>query len=295
MSSLQQIAWKPQRMIARIADYLFNLRDRQRLCIALSKGSAMMHARNVDLAQPATWEFSGFSQNGEDGIIDVLRRQLLSPNRYFVEIGAADGLENNTAWLLVAEKYSGIMIDGDDSLIRRAKRIVEPYSIGAQCDALFVTRESVEDVKKLTVCLDPDVLSLDIDGNDYYIIDSMFKIGFRPKIIVVEYNSVYGPELAVTIKYQQNFNYRTAHWTELYYGVSVAGWRKFFSAIGYQFITVERNGVNAFFVEPSQFTPEFLDGVRGLEFAGNRYQQRKFRMPDSEQFILIADQEFFAL
>ena len=70
-------------MITRIADYLFELRDRQRLCIALSKGSAMMQARDIDLGRPATWEFSGFSQNGEDGIIDVLRRQTLLSQSVF--------------------------------------------------------------------------------------------------------------------------------------------------------------------------------------------------------------------
>ena len=81
-------------------NYLLDTRDRQRINIALSKGGAMMHARNIDLTQPATWEFSGFSQNGEDGILDVLRKNLLESNRYFIEIGAADGIENNSAWLL---------------------------------------------------------------------------------------------------------------------------------------------------------------------------------------------------
>ena len=60
-------------MIKKLFNYLLDVRDRQRINIALSKGAAMMHARNIDLTQPGTWEFSGFSQNGEDGILDVLR------------------------------------------------------------------------------------------------------------------------------------------------------------------------------------------------------------------------------
>ncbi len=63
-----------------------------------------MRARDVDLRSPQSWEFSGFSQNGEDGILDVLRRQLKQRNRYFVEIGSADGLQNNSSWLVVAEQ-----------------------------------------------------------------------------------------------------------------------------------------------------------------------------------------------
>ncbi|HSB19970.1 MAG TPA: hypothetical protein VLD85_08190, partial [Anaeromyxobacteraceae bacterium] len=59
------------------------VRDRQRIAIALARGGAMMQARRIDLSRPGTWEFSGFSQNGEDGILDVLRSQLTSSNRYF--------------------------------------------------------------------------------------------------------------------------------------------------------------------------------------------------------------------
>ena len=76
----------------------------------------MIHASNIDLTQPATWEFSGFSQNGEDGILDVLRKQLISSNRYFIEVGTSDGIKNSSAWLVVAEKYNGIMIDGKPML-----------------------------------------------------------------------------------------------------------------------------------------------------------------------------------
>ena len=130
-------------MIKRFINYLLDTRDRQRIGIALSKGAAMMQARNIDLKQPASWEFSGFSQNGEDGILDVLRRQLLTSNRYFIEIGAADGLENNTGWLLVAEKYNGMLIEGSSQLVERARRTVVGYSIGAECHNMFVTKESV--------------------------------------------------------------------------------------------------------------------------------------------------------
>lgn len=58
-------------MIKRVKSYLDDTRDRQRRCIALRKGGAMMHARRIDLRLSATWEFSGFSQNGEDGILDA--------------------------------------------------------------------------------------------------------------------------------------------------------------------------------------------------------------------------------
>lgn len=279
-------------MIRKLYNYLLDVRDRQRICIALSKGGAMMHARDIDLTQPETWEFSGFSQNGEDGILDVLRKNLLSSNRYFIEIGAADGIENNTGWLLVAERYNGIMIEGSPKLVERANRVVTRYSIGAESYNMFVTKESVADIKAMALHLDPDVFSLDIDGNDYYIAKAIFDSGFRPKIFVVEYNSVYGPERSMTIKYKSDFAFKSEHQTHLYYGVSISGWRKLFKDNGYRFVTVDRNGVNGFFVDPQFFDDAFLDNLCGLEFVENQTQYKKFRAPNEEQFLLIEDQKF---
>ena len=282
-------------MIKRAVNYLLDVRDRQRIAIGLSKGAAMMAARNIDLSRPASWEFSGFSQNGEDGILDVLRKQLLDSNRYFVEIGAADGIENNTGWLLIAEKYSGILIEGSPHLVERAKRTVVGYSIGAEIHNMFVTVESVQDIKALAFHHDPDVFSLDIDGNDYYIAEAIFNSGFRPKIFVVEYNSVYGSERSETVEYKADFVFTKAHPSHLYYGVSISGWLKFFLSHGYKFITVDRSGVNGFFVDPKCFDENFLNKIQGLEFAENKSQFKKFRKSSAEQFKLIADQKFVTI
>jgi hypothetical protein len=276
----------------RLRDYLVDQRARQRIAIALSRGGAMMQARSIDLSRPVTWEFSGFSQNGEDGILDVLRRHLRESNRYFLEVGASDGVENNSAWLLVAAKYSGVMIDGDASSVERASRTVVPHSIGAESLEMFVTVENVHALLTLMPQRDPDVLSLDIDGNDYHIAHAMFASGFRPRIFVVEYNSVYGPERSLTIPYQETFVFTKADPTWLYYGASIAAWRKLFDAQGYRFVTVESNGVNAFFVDPGWFAREFLDQVQGLGFAENRYQHRKFKVSSEEQFAWIKKRPF---
>jgi hypothetical protein len=278
-----------------IVNYLADNRDRQRIAIALAKGGAMMQARQIDLTNPVTWEFSGFSQNGEDGIIEVLRRQLRSSNRSFLEIGSANGVENNSAWLVVAERYEGLMIEGNPRLAARAQRNVVGYSIGTQCRAMFVTADSIPEILGAIPHRDPDVFSLDIDGNDYYIARGLMNGGFRPRIAVVEYNSVYGPERSVSVNYRPDFSMRDAHPSELYYGVSLAGWRRFFEGHGYRFLTVDRNGVNAFFVAIECFDSSFLDGVRGLDFAENRYQLRKFGMPSEQQFSLIADQDFVSI
>jgi hypothetical protein len=279
-------------MFGKILSVFENIRDRQKISIALTKGAAMMSGRTINLTKPSTWEFSGFSQNGEDGVLQVLRSQLLKSNRYFIEIGSADGIANNSAWLAAGENYNGIMIEGNPRLVKLAQRHVGNLSAGAECFQMFVTKDNIGQLKSLSLHSDPDVLSLDIDGNDYYVMQSIFQVGFRPKIIVVEYNSTFGPTRSQTIEYDRNFDMMSAHPTWLYYGVSITGWKTFFKKIGYTFITVEQNGTNAFFVDPQFFSVDFLNDIQPLNFEENRYHLRKFRIPHTEQFLLIEDQKF---
>jgi len=275
-------------MIEKLRNYLFDLRDRGRIAVALARAAAMLQARRVDLARPETWEFCGFSQNGEDGVLQVLRSQLRAPSRDFLEVGAGDGVENNTAWLAIAEKHAGLMVEGSRYGSERAKRLMVQINLAVECRRLFLTRDNAADLVPEAPRNAPDVFSLDIDGNDYYVLRALLEGGLRPKIIVVEYNSVFGPERSVTIEYDQAFDFTRADPTQLYYGVSIAGWRACLGRHGYRFVTVERNGANAFFVDPAQFDAAFLDGVRGLAFAESQYQLRKFGMTSERQFALIA-------
>jgi len=282
-------------MIKRFMNYLLDIRDRQQMAIALGKGAAMRQSRSVDLTLPGTWEFSGFSQNGEDGILDVLRRQLLSSNRYVIEIGASDGMQNNSSWLVVAEQYNGLMIEGNPRLVERAKRTILNHSIGVEYLNMFVNSENIQELKMAALHSDPDIFSLDIDGIDYYIAKAVMAGGFRPKIFVVEYNSVFGPNRSVTVPNKKSFVFTEAHPTQLYYGVSIAAWRKFFHQHEYQFVTVDRKGVNAFFVDPNCFDAEFLSGIQSLEFSENLFQHRKFHAPSEKQFELIKEQELVSI
>jgi hypothetical protein len=278
-------------MLKRINGFLKEIRNNQRLALGMAKGHASRSARVVDPTRPATWEFSGLSQNGEDGIIDVLRSRLRQSNRYCVEIGAASGVQNNTAWLICAHNYNGLLIEGDAELVAEADRTLTRCSIGLQYKHMFVTLESVQQVVQLAQERAPDLFSLDIDGNDYHIAQALLAKGMRPKIFVVEYNSAFGAERSETIAYNPTFSFKQAHPTWLYYGVSIAAWKKLFAAQGYRFVTVDQNGVNGFFVDPQHFEPEFLDGIKELSFAENRFQYTKFGGGHDRQYPLIADQK----
>ena len=98
----------------------------------MSRGAATSATRQVDPTNPNSWEFSAFSQNGEDGIIDFLSRKLLKPNRYCIEVGSGDGTENNTSWLVTARRYSGLMIEGNKKASERCRYLLGPHTLGLE-------------------------------------------------------------------------------------------------------------------------------------------------------------------
>jgi len=253
-------------MLDKLLRYLKSLRSMQRINMALARGGATGSLRIIDLSDPSTWEFSGFSQNGEDGIIDLLTRRIENPNRYFIEIGASDALENNTTWLAVARRFSGIWIEGDQETCDWCSYLFTSLNYGVECVCMFVTKEKVIDIKIRSLHENPDVFSLDIDGNDYHIADAVLSSGMRPKIFIVEYNSSFGPELSVSIPYRGNFRNSRAHGENLYYGCSITAWKKLFAKFGYVFVSVETNGVNGIFIDPKEFNGEFVRSIRGKHF-----------------------------
>ncbi len=190
----------------------------------MARASVTSSLRNIDYTDPTTWEFCGFSQNGEDGIIDVLINKLKNPNRYCIEIGIGDGIQNNTAWLLFARRYTGMMIDGAKNMVRRCKYLLDFHCL-LDTLSMFVDKHNVNEIKEKALYWNPDVFSLDIDGNDYYVAEALFNIGFRPKIVVVEYNSAFGSEESIAIKYEQNiYNERKKRkYPITYWGVSLEG------------------------------------------------------------------------
>lgn len=279
-------------MIQKLSRYLNGLRAMGRMNMALSRGAATSSLRRIDLARTETWEFSGFSQNGEDGIIDVLTSQMHTRNRYFIEIGASDGLENNTSWLALACKYSGLMIEGDPATAAWGKYLLTPHNYGVEYASMFVNSETIPQLTSLAVHKDPDVFSLDIDSIDYYIAKTVLEAGFHPKIFVVEYNSAFGPEQSLTVKYRDDFHVNNSYGKSLYYGCSIAAWRKLFSDFGYQFVTVDVRGVNGFFIDPQAFDMSFVEHIVGADYLENVSHIREYKMDWTKQFELIRNFEF---
>jgi hypothetical protein len=245
------------------------LKVESRIATAFSRAAATAATRQIDARDPRTWEFSGFSQFGKDGIIDYLCSRLLKNNRFFFEIGSSDGLQNCSTWLALGRSYSGVMVDGDPVAIRKCKQMIDERVWNVYVIERMVDQENVPALMKMCPHKDPDVFIIDIDGIDYYVFRRILELGFRPKIVVAEYNSAFGPDRSVTIPYRKDFSRRDADKLSLVYGVSVSAWRKLLSQYQYKFVTVESSGVNAFFLDPRVFPKTFADQIHGLDFRDN--------------------------
>jgi hypothetical protein len=279
-------------MIGRVTRYFRKARSLQLINIALARAAATSAVRSIDLTDPLSWEFSGFSQHGEDGIIDILTSNLSSKNNYFVEIGTGDATENNTSFLAIARRYSGMMVEGDASAAEWCEYLLRPINYGLDFLCMFVTRENVASLRERILFSDPDLFSLDIDGNDFWVADSLLKEGVRPKIAVVEYNSAFGPERLLSIPYNKDFRVDHKGRYGLYYGCSIAAWRALFDQHRYTFVSVESSGTNAFFLDPAAFDADFVRGIRGLNFRENHSQMREYRRDWVGQFDLIKNLGF---
>lgn len=272
--------------------FLKSLRSHNYLTIGLARAAATAPLRVIDPTQPDTWEFRAFSQHGEDGILDYLASRLLKASRNFVEIGIGDGTENNSAWFVLARYYRGVMIDGNFDGVSWAKYLLQPKNCGVRIEHCFVTVEEIEKVIGLMGKeSDPDFLSLDIDGNDYWIAKAFLEAGILPKIWVVEYNSAFGPERSLTIPYKSDFAVKQGFGSSLYSGCSISAWRRLMARYDYQLVTVESTGTNAFFVKQSAFPSEFLAGIQAPEFRESFSHQREYCISWVEQFKLLEKYE----
>ena len=209
-----------------------------------------MEARQV---RSATYDdiadagFRVYSQFDEDGIIQYLLGKVPVENEVFVEIGVEDYTEANTRFLLVHDNWKGIIVDAGTAHID----LVRDTAIGWRHDitpiSAFVEPDNINDVIEGAGLLgDIGLLSLDIDGNDYWIAEALDVVS--PRIQIFEYNSLFGPELAVTIPYTPGFARFKAHHSGLYWGASLAALEALMTTRGYVLVGTNRAGHNAFFV-----------------------------------------------
>jgi hypothetical protein len=191
-------------------------------------------------------EFRVFSQWGEDGIIQHLIQHVEIKNKIFVEFGVQQYVESNTRFLLLNNNWSGLVLDSSRDNINQIKQSRIYWAYNVKAVETFITRENINDVlTENGIVGDIGLLSIDIDGNDFWVWQAISVI--RPAIVVIEYNHRFGIDAAVTIPYEENFD-RTRRQPTIYFGASLKALCWLAERKGYDFVGCNSNGVNAFFV-----------------------------------------------
>jgi len=195
----------------------------------------------------AVQEFKVYSQWGEDGIIQHLLRHVEIKNPVFVEFGVENYKQANTRFLLINNNWSGLVIDGSPDNVSSIKTdpIYWGYNLKAEC--AFITKGNINELlKRSGIAGDIGLLSVDIDGNDYWVWNEIEIIS--PRIVIIEYNSRFGAERAITVPYDAAFVRRNVHYSSIYFGASLRALVGLGKKKGYSFVGCNKNGVNAFFV-----------------------------------------------
>jgi hypothetical protein len=197
--------------------------------------------------------FNEYSATGEDGILLYIFSIIGSTNRKLVDIGAAGINGSNTVNLILNHNFSGLLIDGDEKSIRRARGFFEfqQANLGLTLLAKFLTAENINGLL-LENGLEGeiDLLCIDIDGIDYWIWKAIDVVD--PRVVVVEYQDILGPDRSCTVPYRQNFDLRSYpvnRETNNYCGASLRAFTKLANSRGYRLVGCNSTGWNAFFVK----------------------------------------------
>lgn len=194
-----------------------------------------------------------FCQSGEDGSLAFLFRRLGAVDRFFVEFGAKDGRYlSNTANLRLSYGWRGLLLDGcAQSGGERGSRAWSDAA-AARVQRAFVTAENIDALfERYGVPPRFDLLSLDIDGNEYWIWKALEK--HRPRVVVVEYNIFFGIEDRLTIPY------RPSHvWDKTsYHGATLAALRDLGREKDYELVYTDPFAPNAFFVSREELARDW--------------------------------------
>ncbi len=192
-------------------------------------------------------EFQVYSQFGEDGIIEWLVANLELQNKTFVEFGVENYLEANTRFLLLNRNWTGLVLDGNPENMEHLRSSATYWRNDVQAQAAFITVENIKELIQRNGFFGPlGILSIDLDGNDYWILKELD--GLRPDILILECNPVFGDRHAVTVPYDPTFERFRSHHSGLLFGASIAALRELAESRGYEFFGTCSNGLNAFFV-----------------------------------------------
>jgi hypothetical protein len=193
-------------------------------------------------------EVKVFSQWGEDGIIDYLVTSLDISKPKIVELGVGEFKECNSRFAAEFRNASVYMVDSNKNLVNYVKTLDLFWKNNLFPNSDFITPESAKKhMKSAEELMDGiDIFSIDLDGNDYWILESLDLTGIS--IVICEYNPIFN-EINCTLPRRDDFERMKVHSSGLYFGMSLKASIFLLESKGFTFIGTNRAGNNAFFIK----------------------------------------------
>ncbi len=207
-----------------------------------------LHHSHSDKLNLKTAGFRVFSQFEEDGKILFILAVVGIKNASFIEIGSDDGLNSNCANLALNFGWHGLFIDGNKQSISRGQYFYKHHPIPFGHKPVFihsnVTRENINSIiTQHGYQGDVDVMSIDIDGNDYWIWDAITVV--QPRVVIIETQIDYG-QRNIVVPYDPAYFYPGVH--PQYHGASPVAMVKLGTKKGYRLVGANDLGFNFMFV-----------------------------------------------
>jgi hypothetical protein len=236
-------------------------------CLRVDRGTQILLALKYrELASQAVRcsfddvEFRNYSQNGEDGILWYVFSIIGTTNKRSVEICAGSGEQCNTSNLIIDHGWTGMLCDGSEANVARGRELFASHPDTFQFPPRFVhawiTAENVDAlIRDNGFGGEIDLLSLDIDGVDYWIWNAIEVAS--PRVVIAEVQAIWGVERSVTVPYSPDFRAGFHKGFGIYSGASLPAFVKLAAKKGYRLVGCQRYGYNAVFLRNDVGRAEF--------------------------------------
>lgn len=255
-------------------DYeLEKIREIEEKSLFLNAKVFINEVKNKRLSSLEDAEFQVYSQFGEDGIIQWLIHNITVGQKTFVEFGVEDYSEANTRFLLMNNNWSGFVMDGSKENMNRLKNWKYMWKYDLLAVPAFITKENINElITNAGFSGDIGILSIDLDGNDYWILNTIDCVS--PRILICEYNNIFGNDQMVCVPYDAEFVRTNAHYSNLYWGASLAAFRDWAEKNNYYYMGSNSAGNNAFFVRKDCISPDKIPQNANV-FVESKYRESR--------------------
>ena len=239
-------------IIKKVFQHLQNKKDLETILINQGKILSTLNSQK-NATKLSDYEWKIFSQWGEDGIIDFLVSEVSIVNKTFIEFGVENFSESNCRYLLMKSDWNGFVMDSSQKNIKKLKNSYYFWKYDLQTFVAFIDINNINELLiKSGFERDLGILSIDIDGNDYHILNKIDC--FDPRIIICEFNPLFGNDRKITVPYDPKFYRTKKHYSNLYWGASINALRSLLTKQDYTLVGTGMQGGNAYFIKNSLMT-----------------------------------------